>query len=78
MDKEELRKEFEAIRQDRQQYDRDRILDSWEAMILFRNRELENRVSQLERKLFYQNIANYGMMICEGILIGFLLYHILT
>ena len=77
MDKEELRKEFEAIRQDRQQYDRDRILDSWEAMILFRNRELENRVSQLERKLFFQSASNYAFVICIGILVGILLSHIL-
>jgi hypothetical protein len=77
MDTEAIRKEFESIRQERRQYDRDRILDGWEAMVLFRNRELENRVDELERKVFYQSAGNYAFTICIGILGGILLSHIL-
>jgi len=76
MDKEGLRKEFEAIRQDRQQYDRDRILDSWEATVLFRNRELEHRVDKLEEKIFSQNVTNNVLILTVGFFIGVLLCHI--
>lgn len=76
MDKEELRKEFEAIRQDRQQYDRDRILDSWEATVLFRNEELEHRVDKLEEKIFSQNVTNNVLILTVGFFIGVLLCHI--
>ena len=77
MNTEEIKKKFEEIRQERQKYDRDRILDGWEAMVLFRNRELENRVDELERKVFYQSAGNYAFTICIGILGGILLSHIL-
>lgn len=77
MDTEAIRKEFESIRQEREKYDLDRILDGWEAMVLFRNRELENRVDELERKAFYQNAGNYAFAVCIGILGGILLSHIL-
>ena len=77
MDTEAIRKEFESIRQERQKYNRDRIIDGWETMVLFRNHELESRVDELEKKLFYQSAANFTFVICIGILGGILLSHIL-
>lgn len=76
MDTEAIRKEFEKIRQERQEYDRDRILDGWETMVLFRNRELEHRVDKLEEKIFFQSAANYALVIVIGILTGAFLFHV--
>lgn len=76
MDTEAIRKEFEEIRKDCQKYDRDRILDGWETMVLFRNQELEHRVDELERKIFSQSAANYAFTIIIGLLAGAFLFHV--
>lgn len=76
MDTEAIRKEFEKIRQDRKEYDRDRILDGWETMVLFRNTDLEHRVDDLEKKIFYQSAANYAFMIIIGLLAGAFLFYV--
>ncbi len=76
MDIEAIRKEFEKIRQERQEYDRDRILDGWETMVLFRNRELEHRVDELEEKIFSQSVTNKVLILTVGFFIGVLLCHI--
>jgi len=76
MDTETIKKKFEEIRKERQEYDRDRILDGWEAMVLFRNKELEHRVDELEKKIFYQAAANYAFMIIVGLLAGAFLFHV--
>lgn len=76
MNTEAIRKKFEEIRQERQKYDRDRILDGWETMILFRNQELEHRVDELERKVFSQSAANYALVITIGLIAGAFLFHV--
>ena len=72
----EIKKKFEEIRQERQKYDRDRILDGWETMVLFRNKELEQRVDKLEEKIFYQSAANSAFLIIIGLLVGAFLFHV--
>ena len=72
----EIKKKFEEIRQERQKYDRDRILDGWETMVLFRNKELEQRVDKLEVKIFYQSAANSAFLIIIGLLVGAFLFHV--
>ena len=76
MDTEAIRKKFEEIRQERNEYDRDRILDGWETMVLFRNQELEHRVDKLEEKIFFQSAANYVLVIIIGLLAGAFLFHV--
>lgn len=76
MNTEEIKKKFDEIRQERQKYDRDRILEGWETMVLFRNEELEQRVDKLEEKIFYQSAANYALVIVIGILTGAFLFHV--
>lgn len=76
MDTEAIRKKFEEIRQERNEYDRDRILDGWETMVLFRNQELEHRVDKLEEKVFSQSAANYVLVIIIGLLAGAFLFHV--
>ena len=76
MNTEEIKKKFEEIRQERQKYDRDRILDGWETMVLFRNEELEQRVDKLEKKIFYQSAANSAFIIIIGLLVGAFLFHV--
>ena len=76
MNTEEIKKKFEEIRQERQKYDRDRILDGWETMVLFRNEELEHRVDKLEEKIFSQNVTNNVLILTVGFFIGVLLCHI--
>lgn len=76
MDTEDIRKEFEKIRQERNEYNRDRILDGWETMVLFRNQELEHRVDKLEEKIFFQSAANYALVITIGLLAGAFLFHV--
>ena len=76
MDTETIKKKFEEIRNERQEYDRDRILDGWEAMVLFRNKELEHRVDKLEEKIFFQSAANYALVIIIGLLAGAFLFHV--
>ena len=76
MDIEAIRNEFEKIRQERQEYDRDRILDGWETMVLFRNQELEHRVDKLEEKVSFQSTANYAFVIIIGLLAGAFLFHV--
>lgn len=76
MDTETIKKKFEEIRNERQEYDRDRILDGWEAMVLFRNKELEHRVDKLEEKVFSQSAANYVLVIIIGLLAGAFLFHV--
>lgn len=76
MNTEEIKKKFEEIRQERQKYDRDRILDGWETMVLFRNEELEHRVDKLEEKTFSQNVTNNVLILTVGFFIGVLLCHI--
>ena len=76
MNTEEIKKKFEEIRPERQKYDRDRILDGWETMVLFRNQELEHRVDKLEEKIFYQSAANYVLVIIIGLLAGAFLFHV--
>ena len=76
MDTEAIIKEFEKIRQERQKYDRDRILDGWETMVLFRNTDLEHWVDDLEKKIFYQSAANYAFMIIIGLLAGAFLFYV--
>lgn len=76
MNTEEIKKKFDEIRQERQKYDRDRILEGWETMVLFRNEELEQRVDKLEEKIFYQSAANKVLILTVGFFIGVLLCHI--
>ena len=76
MDTEAIIKEFEKIRQERLKYDRDRILDGWETMVLFRNTDLEHWVDDLEKKIFYQSAANYAFMIIIGLLAGAFLFYV--
>lgn len=76
MDTNEIKKKFEEIRQERQKYDRDHILDGWETMVLFRNKELEQRVDKLEEKIFYQSAANSAFLIIIGLLVGAFLFHV--
>ena len=76
MNTEEIKKKFDEIRQERQKYDRDRILDGWETMVLFRNEELEHRVDKLEEKIFSQNVTNNVLILTVGFFIGVLLCHI--
>ena len=76
MNTEEIKKKFDEIRQERQKYDRDRILDGWETMVLFRNQELEHRVDKLEEKVFSQSAANYVLVIIIGLLAGAFLFHV--
>lgn len=76
MNTEEIKKKFDEIRQERQKYDRDRILEGWETMVLFRNEELEQRVEKLEEKIFSQSVTNKVLILTVGFFIGVLLCHI--
>lgn len=76
MDTEAIKEKFEEIRQERAQYGNDPIFDAWEANVLFRNRELEHRVDELEKKVFYQSAANYAFTILIGLLAGAFLFYV--
>lgn len=73
----EIRKKFEEIRQERQEYTRDRILDAWESMVLFRNAELARRLDRLEERASVLETVNYLALAVIGTVTGLVLAHML-
>ena len=60
-----IRQKFEEIRNDSQNYSRDRILDAWQANILFRNEDIEKRLDDMQSRI---ETADLWQKVCTCIL----------
>lgn len=65
------RQKFEEIRNDSQNYTRDRIFDAWQANLLFQNEDLAKRLDELETRIeaadLWQKVCTCILGACVGL-----------